>query len=105
MLLAALVVLTVLGFLSITPWWALALPGGLLLAFLVVARLTVVGMHRNLDARAEALRSGFGDNEDTVVIDCSEREVTEDIEISVDLTMPTTMGALWDPIPVLWRSW
>lgn len=99
-LLGALVVLTVLGVLNVVPWWSLAIPGGLLVAFLCVARLTVVGMHRNLDRRAEAVRAGFDEDEDTGVIELPEAEQAENTEISIELTMPTTMGALWDPIPV-----
>ena len=99
-LLFALVVLTVLSFLNITPWWSLAIPGGLLVAFLCVARLTVVAMHRSLDARAAAVKGGFEEDEDTTTIDLTHLEETEGIEISVDLSMPPTMGALWDPIPV-----
>lgn len=99
-LLFALVTLTVLGALNITPWWALAIPGGLLVAFLAVARLTVVTMHRNLDGRAAAIRAGYDEQEDTTTINLNERDENDDVEISVDLTMPTTMGALWDPIPV-----
>ena len=33
-------------------------------------------------------------------IDLTDFEGTESIEISVDLSMPTTTGALWEPIPV-----
>ncbi len=99
-LLVALVTLTVLGALSIVPWWSLAIPGGMLVAFLAVARFSVVSMHRSLDARAEAVAVGFGDEEDTETIDLTDFEGTESIEISVDLSMPTTTGALWEPIPV-----
>lgn len=99
-LLFALATLTVLSIVNVTPWWSLAIPGTLLVGFLATARLTVVAMHRSLDARAEKLRTGFDEDEDTTTIDLGQREDTEGIEISVDLTVPTTTGALWDPIPV-----
>ena len=52
-------------------------------------------------ARAAAIRAGFDEDEDTVTIDLSDREETENVEISIDLSTTTsTLGALWDPIPV-----
>lgn len=97
---AALVTLAVLAGLGIVHWWSLLIPAGLLVAFFAVARVSVVSMHRSLDARSAAVKAGFDEDEDTVVIDLSDREATENIEISIDLSMPTTIGALWDPIPV-----
>lgn len=99
-LLAAVVCLVVLSAIGVTPWWSIAIPGGLLAAFLVVARFSVVGMHRNLDRRSKAVERGFDDDEDTETIDLTDFEGTESIEISVDLSMPTTTGMLWEPIPV-----
>lgn len=99
-LLVAVVTLAVLAFLAIVPWWSLAIPGGLLVGFLAVARFSVVSMHRSLDTRAAAVERGFDENEDTETIDLTDFEGTEGIEISVDLSVPTTTGALWDPIPV-----
>ncbi len=99
LLAGAVLVLTVLAFLSIVPWWSLAIPGGLLVVFLAVARFTVVAMHRNLDRRADAVKAGFDEDEDTTTIDVSDLH-TESTEISIELTMPTNMGALWDPVPV-----
>ena len=85
-----------------TVWRGLAhaIPAGLLVAFVAVARFSVVAMHRSLDARAAALQEGFDEAEDTTVIDLTDAEATESVEISVDLTVPPTLGALWDPIPV-----
>ena len=51
---------------GLAPWWLLALPGGLLLAFLTVARFSVRAMRRNLDARYRSIRQG-GD-ESTVML-------------------------------------
>lgn len=97
---AALVTLTVLAALSIVQWWTLAIPGALIVAFFAVARFSVVAMHHSLDARAEALQSGFDEDEDTEIIDLTDHEATDSVEISVDLSVPAGMGALWDPIPV-----
>lgn len=97
---ASMVVLAVTSGVGLTHWWSLAIPAGLLVAFLVVARFSVVGMHRSLDSRADAVDRGFDDDEDTDIIDLTDAEGTESIEISVDLSMPTTTGVLWEPIPV-----
>lgn len=96
----ALVTLAVLAGLGVVAWWSVLIPSVLLVAFFAVARVSVVAMHRSLDARSAAVKAGFDEDEDTVAIDLSDREATENIEISIDLSMPTTIGALWDPIPV-----
>lgn len=99
-LVMALVSVAVLAWLGVLAWWSLLIPSGLLVAFFAVARFSVVAMHRGLDARSAAVKAGFDEDEDTVAIDLADRESTEHIEISIDLSMPTTIGALWDPIPV-----
>ena len=101
----ALVTLLVTSIVGVTPWGSLAIPGGLLVAFVAVARFSVVAMHRSLDARAAALERGFEESEDTVVINLSDDDASESIEISVDLTVPPSMGALWDPVPVASASY
>ena len=58
---------------------------------------SVRAMQRSLDARAENVREGYGE-EDTGIIDLGHDE--ESMEISVDLSAPHHAGALWDPIPV-----
>lgn len=95
----ALLVLTVLALLALVPWWTLFVPGALLAAFLGAARFTVVAMHRSLDRRAEAVRNGFDEDEDTAILDLS-GAAPESTEISIELTMPTTTSALWNPVPV-----
>lgn len=92
--------LTILAAIGAVAWWTAAVPAALLVAFFAVARFSVVSMHRSLDARAVALEAGFDETEDTEVIDLTDHEATENVEISVDLTVPPNMGALWDPIPV-----
>lgn len=82
---------------SIVPPWAVTIPGGLLVLFLAVARFSVAVMQRSLDARAERVVEGYGD-EDTGIIDLGRAE--ESLEISVDLSAPNKAGVLWDPIPV-----
>lgn len=98
-LVGAALVLTVLAALGIVAWWSVAIPSGLLAAFLVVARFSVVVMQRTLDERAAEIRRGFSENEPTVVIQLDVKP-SESTEFLVDLSAPTTTGALWDPIPV-----
>ncbi len=88
------ILLSIAGALS--PWSTL-IPAGALATFLVVARFSVRTMQASLDARADRVRNGYGE-EDTTVINLGRDE--ESIEISVDLSAPHHAGALWDPIPV-----
>ncbi len=99
-LVGALVTVGILAGAGLASWWGVLVPALLLGAFVAVARSSVVAMHRSLDARSAAVKAGFSEDEDTVTIDLTDREATENIEISIDLSMPTTLGALWDPIPV-----
>ena len=99
-LVGALVTVGILAGAGLASWWGVLVPALLLGAFVAVARFSVVAMRRSLDARSAAVKAGFAEDEDTTVIDLTDREATENIEISIDLSMPTTLGALWDPIPV-----
>ena len=99
-LVGALVTVGILAAAGLASWWGVLVPALLLGAFVAVARFSVVAMRRSLDARSAAVKAGFAEDEDTTVIDLTDREATENIEISIDLSMPTTLGALWDPIPV-----
>lgn len=79
------------------PFWSIAIPAGLLVVFLVIARFSVRTMQKSLDAKLERVWDGFGE-EDTGIIDLGHDE--ESLEISVDLSAPHHAGVLWDPIPV-----
>ena len=48
------------------PWWSAAIPGGLLLIFVVVARISVRIMLRGLDARYREIR--HGNDESTIFL-------------------------------------
>lgn len=95
LLLVAVGVVAILGH---VPWWAVLVPVGLVLVFVVVSRLGVAAMHRRFAARAESVTEGFGDEDTTVLQVPLEDESSK--EIRVDLSAPQTTGALWDPIPV-----
>ncbi len=96
-LLVSSLILTGLSVAGIVAFWSIAIPAGLLVVFLVIARFSVRTMQKSLDARAERVVQGFGE-EDTGIIDLGHDE--ESLEISVDLSAPHHAGALWDPIPV-----
>lgn len=85
---------------NLVPWWTLAVPGGLLAAFLVVARISVARMRRKLDARVRVVRGGDVD-EETVAIAVWESTEEEEAAHSVELSGPIEMtGSLWEPIPI-----
>lgn len=95
----AAVVGALAGF-SLVSWWTMAVPLGLAVLFLVVARFSVRTMRRNLEARARVIRGGESVDEHTepiAVVDDAENENQH----SVELTAPVhATGSLWDPIPI-----
>ena len=101
LLLAVVLVATgVLAGLSLVPWWMLAVPGGLMVGFLVVARFSVKRMRSKLDARAHVVRGGDVD-EETVAIAVWETSEEDEAAHSVELSAPIEMtGSLWEPIPI-----
>ena len=65
-LMAALSVVIGLCAAHLIPWWSTAIPGGLLMIFLIVARISVRLMRRGLDARYREIR--HGSNESTIFL-------------------------------------
>lgn len=97
-LLSAVTVLGVLASLGQVYWWSVAIPAGLIGAFVGVARFTVVRMRADLEARAEIIKTG-GEVEQTVVIEVL--KTVESDAASIDLTPPAVVvSSLWDPIPI-----
>ncbi len=97
--LIGVVAATLLGWL---PAWSISIPVGLLVAFVAVARFSVVQMRRRFDARLERVAGVAADAEETTTIDLNQVVVAhgeESTEFSVDLSAPAK-GMLWDPIPV-----
>jgi len=95
MVLATVVlVVCALGYL---PWWAMLVPGVLVVAFVVVARISVQVIKRSLDERFARI-TGASD-EATVFL----RRVEEESEPSVGIQLKApvrTSNALWDPLPI-----
>jgi len=113
-LLMALVAVSVTSYLAYTPWWSTAIPGGLVVAFLVVARLTVraqqvrraAPVQRRTDAPAEAVESVVPSRAAApaeVEPDLG-REDTQGLSreaLAAAVAAPAfDDGALWDPLPM-----
>lgn len=80
------------------PRWAPLVPAGLLLVFLLVARLSVRAMRRSLDARYDVICAGS--DESTVLF--SRRDVVAGVLVGAARTeeVSAKAGALWDPVPI-----
>ena len=101
-LLAGLSVVVGICAAGLTPWWSLTIPAGLLLVFVVVARISVRVIRRNLDARYRQIR--HGSNESTIFLS---REDLKDAGLEKgpatsrkSKTDPSEAGSLWDPVPI-----
>lgn len=104
-LLAGLSLLVGLAAVGITPWWTLVIPGGLLVAFVVGARLSVGMIRRSLDERYRQIR--HGSNESTIFLSRDDlaklaggRDVAAGGEAKVRADGSKAGGALWDPVPI-----
>lgn len=86
---------------GLVSWWIMAAPLGLIVVFLVVARVTVARMRRELDARARLVRGGESVDEETVAIAVLGRGEEDENELSIEIVAPVGhAGSLWDPIPI-----
>jgi hypothetical protein len=112
-LLLTLVAVSVTSYLGYSPWWSTAAPGGLIVAFLVIARLSV---------RAQQVRRAAPVQQETresaSAVEPSHSQATAPAEVEPDLGREDTMGlsrdelaaavaqpsldegSLWDPLPV-----
>lgn len=104
LLLTTLAVVTVTSYLAYTPWFATAIPAGLVVAFLVVARLTVrkqqVRVSVPVAERAETPVAADVetplDQEDTEGL--SREALDEALAEAAEPVLDE--GGLWDPLPV-----
>ena len=88
---------------GLTPWWSLVIPGGLLLLFVVIARISVRVIRRNLDTRYRQIR--HGSNESTIFLsreDLAKAELGKGPAASrkVKTESADDAGSLWDPVPI-----
>ena len=99
-LMAALSAVIAFCAVGLIPWWSTAIPGGLVLIFVVVARISVRIMLKGLDARYGEIR--HGNNESTIFLS------RKDFAKSGLMAHPSSgkaesgerPGKLWDPIPI-----
>jgi hypothetical protein len=114
-LLTALVAVSATSYLSYTPWWSTAVPGGLIVVFLVVARLTVRAQQVRRAAPDQALDTGASAE---AVEPAAPSRAAAPAEVEPDLGREDTQGlsrqeladavaapvfdegGLWDPLPV-----
>jgi hypothetical protein len=85
---------------NLIPWWSVAIPGGLLLVFVVVARISVHVMHKSLDKRYEAI--SLGSTEKTVFLGVKQvpKRGTAAPTKKAKAEPDEKPGALWDPVPI-----
>jgi hypothetical protein len=99
-LLSVAVGLSAAGLLS---WWVVAAPGGLLLTFVLLARISVRAMHRQLDKRLNAIAAGG--SEQTVFLRLgvdtgASGDSVGASEQSGSSGSHAVSGTLWDPLPI-----
>lgn len=93
-------VCSVAGF-GFLPWWTVAVPGALLVAFLAVARVSVRGLRTSLDRRYEAIQQGG--TEATVFLsrkDLAKAAGVTTPGLDLGTSEPSNPGRLWDPVPI-----
>jgi hypothetical protein len=99
-LLVALSVVIGLCGAHLLPWWSAAVPGGLLLIFMVVARISVRVMLKGFDARYRDIRQGS--NESTIFLSRKDfaSSGADAQSASGRPNLAASPGTLWDPIPI-----
>jgi hypothetical protein len=85
------------------PWWTVAVPGGLVLLFVVVSRVSVRAMRRDLDARFVAISRGS--DEKTVLISRKDavagaKDKKAKKAKAKDAKDAEGKPGLWDPLPI-----
>ena len=92
----------VIGFCAVhlTPWWSTAIPGGLLVIFVVVARFSVQIMQRSLDTRYREIH--HGSNESTIFLSRKDfpKGGMDRNRASGRTDLASRPGPLWEPIPI-----
>jgi hypothetical protein len=90
---------------GILAWWTLAVPSGLLVAFVIGARVSVGAIRRSLDARYQQIRNGsnestiFLSREDLAAVTAAKSAGSAD-SARTKTDPSKSVGALWDPVPI-----
>jgi hypothetical protein len=96
-LVGVLSVTVVLAVTGLAPWWLLAVPGGLLAAFVTLARFSVRAMRRDLDARYREIRQG---GEESTVLIRRREAAPASPAVAAPAALKATTGAFWDSVPI-----
>jgi hypothetical protein len=126
-LVTALAVVVALAAFSVVPWWSTAVPGALVVAFLVVARISVRRMQQARATRRTPLAEAFTEEQVAPVSQGVSQSVSgsvsgsfsgsfsgPDVEVALDQLNEDTVGvdrqeleaaladdgSLWDPLPM-----
>ncbi len=117
-LVAVLAVVLALAAFSVVPWWSAAVPGALVVAFLVVARLSVRRTQRASATRRTPLAATFADEPVTTTAAGAQAVSQPDSQPQVELALEqlgedtvgvdreqleaalADDGSLWDPLPM-----
>ncbi len=86
---------------GLIPWWSVAIPGGLLAGFVVLARVSVRGMRRDLDARFQTIKRGS--DESTIFLSNKLQRTPDEATGALALgeaAQQAKPGGLWDPVPI-----
>jgi hypothetical protein len=99
-LLAALSAMIGFCTVHLVPWWSTAIPGGLLLIFLVIARISVMIMRKSLGARYREIQ--HGGTESTIFLSRKDfpKSGIEVRSTGGKADFVARPGVLWDPIPI-----
>ena len=111
-LLLAVVAVSVTSYLAYTPWWSTAIPGGLVVVFLVVARLTVRAQQvrraapvhveapaKAVESQAPSRTAAPAEVEPDLGQEDTQGLSREELAEAVAAPMLDD-GGLWDPLPV-----
>lgn len=92
-----LTVALVLSVAGVLPYWTIAVPAGLLVAFVGVSRYSVTVMRKTLDARMAQIKLACADEHETVTIGAEDLRAAGENKPSA---VKQVVAGLWDPIPV-----
>jgi hypothetical protein len=85
---------------QLIPWWSVAVPGGLLLIFVIAARFSVRSMRNSLDARYHSIRRASDEVTVFLNIGRKARDLAGHGGNSVNAEPAIKPGVLWDPVPI-----
>ena len=95
-LLVAVTACLALSVAGLIPFWSIAIPGGLAVAFLGLARYSVKAMRSSLDAQVAAIKRSGASEEETLTVTVEDFKA----EVKAPSQVKQLVSGLWEPIPV-----